>query len=110
VPLSPPASKVKKPSAKKPAKPASSMGCAPSCCASDEPPDVVTERQRWQRKYRHLLDIAVTANAFSSNLTSDVAFRTVARLYAHEVSSRESAIWAYLSRRLNILARTGCDR
>ncbi len=46
------------------------------------------QRQRWQRKYQHLLATALVANAFSKHRTSDVAFRTIARLYAHEVSSR----------------------
>ena len=64
------------------------MGCATSCCAdsSDVGSTPSQERQRWRRRYRHLLAIALVANAFSHKRSSDVAFRTVARLYAHEVS------------------------
>lgn len=67
------------------------MGCACSCYADDANGAVGTgtstqQRQRWQRKYQHLLATALVANAFSKHRTSDVAFRTIARLYAHEVS------------------------
>jgi len=63
------------------------MGCCSSCCA--EPPaeteGSAQRKARWQRKYQHLLQVATTARAFQ-NRTSDIIFRTVGQVYAHDVS------------------------
>jgi phosphatidylinositol 4-kinase B len=64
------------------------MGCCSSCCA-DSPPEVEGSAQRkarWARKYQHLLQVATTARAFD-NRTSDIVFRTVGQVYAHEVGA-----------------------